>query len=88
MSETEIVSLGMDELEVLRLCDSDGLTQEEAGKKIGVSRGTVQRLMKSGRKKVIGCILEQKALVISKSGEHIQDLNDEKGEQNAFMYTG
>ena len=41
-----------DELEAFRLCDAQGLTQEEAGEKIGVSRGTVQRIVTVARKKV------------------------------------
>ncbi|MFA5355085.1 MAG: DUF134 domain-containing protein, partial [Thermodesulfovibrionales bacterium] len=39
----ETITLQRDELEALKLCDMDGLTQEEAGKRMGVSRGTVQR---------------------------------------------
>ncbi|PID76381.1 MAG: DNA-binding protein [Deltaproteobacteria bacterium] len=46
------VELHRDELEALRLCDSLGLTQEEAGIRMGVSRGTVQRIVTVARKKV------------------------------------
>ncbi len=55
-----------DELETMRLCDLDGLSQEEAGYKMGVSRGTVQRLLKSARRKIIKAILEQRALCIKR----------------------
>jgi predicted DNA-binding protein (UPF0251 family) len=63
-SELEKVVLGIDELEALRLCDGAGLNQAEAGEQMGVSRGTVQRLVTSGRRKVIGAILNSQALVI------------------------
>jgi excisionase family DNA binding protein len=53
-----------DELEALRLCDGEGLTQEEAGERMGVSRGTVQRLVASGRRKVITAIVAGRALVM------------------------
>jgi len=56
--------LAVDELEALRLCDGLGLTQEDAGAQMGVSRGTVQRLVSSGRKKLINAIVAGKALIV------------------------
>ena len=64
MRELETVSLRTDELEALRLCDLEGLDQETAGERMGVSRGTVQRLVKSGREKVMGALVRNAALVI------------------------
>jgi predicted DNA-binding protein (UPF0251 family) len=64
MSDLEQVVLFHDEVEALLLCDARGLTQEDAGRKMGVSRGTVQRLVTSGRKKLIGAVTEGHALVI------------------------
>ena len=56
--------LEIDELEALRLCDSEGLSQAEAGTRMGVSRGTVQRLVTSGRRKMVEAIIDCNALVI------------------------
>jgi len=53
-----------DELEALRLCDVEGLTQEEAGSRIGVSRGTIQRLVASARKKMAEAVVYGLALVV------------------------
>ena len=53
-----------DELEVLRLCDLKGLVQEESGRRMGVSRGTVQRLLASARQKTAQALVEGAALVI------------------------
>jgi predicted DNA-binding protein (UPF0251 family) len=64
LKELERDTLRHDELEALRLCDGEGLTQEEAGERMGISRGTVQRLVGSGRKKVIEAIVAGRALVI------------------------
>jgi uncharacterized protein len=64
LKDLELVRLYHDELEALHLCDGEGLTQEEAGERIGVSRGTVQRLVASGRKKVIDAIVAGRALVM------------------------
>ena len=58
------VTVFHDEVEAVHLCDGLGLTQEEAGLKMGVSRGTVQRLVTAGRRKIITGIVAGKALVI------------------------
>ena len=52
MMELERLVLAADELEAMRLCDLLGLTQAEAGERMGVSRATVQRTVKSARAKV------------------------------------
>jgi len=59
------VVLGLDELEALRLCDLLGLSQEEAGTRMGVSRGTVQRLLSSARAKVADALVHGKAINIA-----------------------
>lgn len=65
LKDLEIIKLAHDELEALHLCDGQGKSQEEAGSSMGVSRGTVQRLLASARNKVAGALVGQKALAIS-----------------------
>ncbi len=48
-----ILTLSPQELEALRLVDGEGLTQEEAGKRMQVSRGTVWRLIDRARKEIV-----------------------------------
>ena len=67
MTEIEKIVLYRDELEALKLCDMDDLTQEEAGKRIGVSRGTVQRLLSQARKKVATALAECRAIVFEQT---------------------
>jgi len=62
--------LQRDELEALRLCDRDGLVQEQAGSKMGVSRGTVQRLLASARQKVAQALVEGAAIVFEEGEEN------------------
>jgi RNA polymerase sigma factor (sigma-70 family) len=69
MSALKKIELGTDEFEVIRLCDLTGLSQEEAGRKLGVSRGTAQRLVKSARRKVAQALVEGNALVFGTKGE-------------------
>lgn len=64
LSEIGSVAIYKDELETLKLCDLDGLTQEEAGKVMGVSRGTIQRILSSARRKTAEALSGCKALVL------------------------
>ncbi len=60
----EKVRLEHDELDALYLCDGQGLTQEQAGQQLGVSRGTVQRLVNGGRRKLITALANGQALIV------------------------
>jgi len=55
------------ELEALRLVDLEDLSQEQAGTKMGVSRGTIWRLVKSARKKVAQALTEGRPLKVTNS---------------------
>ncbi len=60
----EPVSLEPAELEVLRLIDLLNLSQEEAGEKMGTSRGTIWRLLQSARLKVTSALIEGRKIVL------------------------
>ncbi|HSR36049.1 MAG TPA: DUF134 domain-containing protein [Desulfurivibrionaceae bacterium] len=64
LAELPRIVLQRDELEALRLCDMEGLFQEEAGERMGVSRGTVQRLLAAARRKVATALTQGAALII------------------------
>ena len=74
MTELEVISLDLSELETMRLCDLEGLDQEEAGRRMGVSRGTIQRMLKRGRATVVEALITSKALLIEKV-EHREDMH-------------
>ena len=59
-----VIEMYADELEALRLVDYEGLSQEEAAINMGVSRGTVWRLLQSGRKKIVAMVVEHKQLKV------------------------
>jgi predicted DNA-binding protein (UPF0251 family) len=52
------------ELEALRLVDLIGLSQEEAGERMGVSRGTIWRFLKRVREKVARALTEGRRIRI------------------------
>jgi len=65
----EVVTLRLDEFEALRLCDLEGLDQSTAGERMGVSRGTVQRLVTEARMKLVGAMVASKAIRVSNESE-------------------
>lgn len=64
MKEITTNNIEADEFEAIRICDYEGLSQIEASALMGVSRGTIQRLLNSGRKKIVDSFLNEKAIVI------------------------
>ncbi len=64
LSLLEEVGLEMDELEVLRFCDYEGLDQKEAAIKMNISQSTLQRILTSARKKIAEALVEGKAIKI------------------------
>ncbi len=70
VSMLDQVVLTLDEFETLRLCDLEGKKQIEAGEAMGVSRGTVQRLLVKARTKVVDALLNQKMLVLTDEFDH------------------
>lgn len=51
-SEKPYITLSVVELESLRLCDLEGLEQESAAERMGISRGTLQRILYSARRHI------------------------------------
>lgn len=60
----EPINIYLDELEAMRLVDGENLTQDEAGALMGISRGSIWRLLQSCRRKVINAIFEKREIHI------------------------
>jgi predicted DNA-binding protein (UPF0251 family) len=60
----EEVNLTLDELEAVRLADLEGLYQEDAAKRMDVSRQTFGNIINSAHKKIADVLLNAKALKI------------------------
>lgn len=65
LAQLEREELEPDELEALRLVDLQGLQQQIAAEQMEVSRQTLANILKSGRAKLVGCLLDGKALFIN-----------------------
>lgn len=57
-------TLTLDEFEALRLADFEGLYQEDAAKRMGISRPTFSRIIETARKKIADSLVNGKALKI------------------------
>jgi predicted DNA-binding protein (UPF0251 family) len=60
----EEVNLTMDELEAIRLADLEGMYQEDAAKKMDISRQTFGNIIASAHKKIADTLVNSKALKI------------------------
>jgi predicted DNA-binding protein (UPF0251 family)/predicted Fe-Mo cluster-binding NifX family protein len=58
------VTLKVEELEAVRLCDLEGLEQDEGARSMGVSRPTFQRVLYAGHRKIADALLNGKAIRI------------------------
>jgi predicted DNA-binding protein (UPF0251 family) len=52
------------EVEAFRLVDTEGLSQEEAGRRMSISRGTIWRLVQSARRKTSQALSEGRPIYI------------------------
>jgi predicted DNA-binding protein (UPF0251 family) len=64
MHQLESVELTLDGLEALRLADMEGLYQEEAARRMGVSRATFARALTVARRAVAEALVHGKAVEI------------------------
>ena len=63
-SRLDCITLTVDELEAIRLADLEGLYQEEAAKKMGVSRQTFGRIVLSAHRKIADVLVNGKILYV------------------------
>jgi len=65
MRDLELATLTLDGLEALRLADLEGLYQEEAAPRMGVSRATFARVLAAARRTLADAIVHGKAVEIA-----------------------
>lgn len=64
LSVLQQITLSVDELEAVRLADLEGLYQEDAAKKMNISRQTFGRILESAHRKIADSLTNGKALLI------------------------
>ncbi len=75
LDRLEEVDLTVDEMEAIKLADLEGLYQEEAAERMGVSRQTFGRIVEAARKKVAEALVKGKALKIAGGEVTMADRN-------------
>ena len=66
MRDLEMIELTAEEVEALRLRNTEDLEQEEAAKKMNTSQSTFQRILSSAYKKITEAIIGGKVIRIIK----------------------
>jgi uncharacterized protein len=62
--DIELLEVTLDEFEALRLADLEGLYQEDAAERLGVSRQTFGRIVEAAHRKVAEALVLGKGLVV------------------------
>jgi predicted DNA-binding protein (UPF0251 family) len=89
VSELEEVVLSFDELESVRLSDLEGMYQENAAEKMGVSRQTFGRILDSAHKIIADAVINGKAIKIEGGSYTLEKTNKHKCRKckNKFILT-
>jgi uncharacterized protein len=74
----EPVFIEFAEVEAFRLVDMEGLSQEEAGQRMSISRGTIWRLVQSARRKTVQALSEGRPIYVVTSNPSNDKQNKEQ----------
>ncbi len=77
MTELDIITMQLDELEAVRLADREGLYHEEAAERMGVSRVTFGRILVRARAKLAEALVEGKALLVGDGPVQLHSQQDD-----------
>ncbi len=72
LGRQEAVFIEFAEVEAFRLVDLEGLSQEEAGQKMNISRGTIWRLVQSARRKTSQALSEGRPICIVSANTNVR----------------
>ncbi|MGA1793990.1 MAG: DUF134 domain-containing protein [Thermoplasmatota archaeon] len=78
MSSLEVLEIRVEEMEAMRLVDLEGHDLTEASKMMGVSRRTLTRDLKEGRRKTAEALVMSKAVVVRGGDYEIRKVEDKE----------
>ena len=81
LRDLEVMEITIEELEAIRLTDLEGLTQEEAASRMGISRRTFWNDLNEARKKIALALVNGKAIHIKGGDYSIAGNNQKKGDE-------
>ncbi|RKD21405.1 Predicted DNA-binding protein, UPF0251 family [Caminicella sporogenes DSM 14501] len=77
VNSEDIITMTVEEYEVIRLMDLEGLDQERCAERMEVARSTVQRMYSDAKKKIADSLVNGKVLKIE-GGDYILCCDDVK----------
>lgn len=81
LRDLSVQTLGLDELEAIRLADLEGFYHEQGAEKMGVSRATFGRILEGARRKIATALVQGQALrILSEREEAGEGLPSEEGD--------
>ncbi len=86
LSALQQVTLTVDELEAIRLADFEGMYQEDAAKKMNISRQTFGRIIESAHRKIADALTNGKALLIEGGPIELTDAASQMGPPHRFQH--
>jgi len=78
MYDLKEVTLTFDAIESIRLADLLGMTHEEAGRQMGVSRATFGRIVENARGLIAEALIEGKAIKVEGGNYRMMDQHDNR----------
>lgn len=67
------VQMSVEQLEALRLCDLEGMEQEQAAVSMDISRGTLQRILYEARRLSAEALCEGREIIIGGGHYHLAE---------------
>jgi len=86
LSALQQITLTVDELEAIRLADFEGMYQEDAAKKMNISRQTFGRIIESAHRKIADALTNGKALLIEGGPIELIDAASQMGPPHRFRH--
>ncbi len=71
-ADLQLVALGLDEFEAIRLADHEGLDHAESAEQMGISRSTFSRLVEKARFKIAQFVIDGRRLQIEGGDVHFR----------------
>jgi len=76
MNSLEVLEIKVEEMEAMRLVDLEGIDLTESSRRMGVSRRTLTRDLKEGRRKITEALVRSKAVVVKGGNYEIRKEED------------
>ena len=78
MNSLEVLEIKVEEMEAMRLVDLEGIDLTESSRRMGISRRTLTRDLKEGRRKITEALVRSKAVVVKGGNYEMRKEEDQE----------